>query len=206
MSAFQMGDRVRVLPGSATWGYTQHVGRLGTISPPTASNQYPNNQLHFVRLDSGELVLLFEREIGLFRGSPEGDHVPEYVTKDSGSREAFTTGSLRDTREGKGRYDLVPPRAMRRVAQLYERGASKYEAYNWAKGQPLSRLLDSAERHLYAVKEGRTDEDHTAAVIWNMMTFLVTQEWVNEGRLPSELDDLFHEPDADIGATSATTD
>lgn len=33
---------------------------------------------------------------------------PTFITKDSGQREAFSTGSQRDSREGKGRYDLLP--------------------------------------------------------------------------------------------------
>ena len=31
-----------------------------------------------------------------------------YVTKDSGQREEFATGSQRDSRDGKGRFDLLP--------------------------------------------------------------------------------------------------
>lgn len=32
----------------------------------------------------------------------------DFETKDSGKREEFATGSRRDTREGKGRFDLIP--------------------------------------------------------------------------------------------------
>ena len=41
--------------------------------------------------------------------------VKEFELKDSGKREEFTTGSRRDTREGKGRYDLISPIALTRV-------------------------------------------------------------------------------------------
>ncbi|HUS51203.1 MAG TPA: dATP/dGTP diphosphohydrolase domain-containing protein, partial [Candidatus Paceibacterota bacterium] len=67
--------------------------------------------------------------------------------KDSGKRQDFDTGSRRDTRDGKGRYDLLPVRAIKRLAKHYENGAKKYGDRNWEKGQPLSRYLDSALRH-----------------------------------------------------------
>ncbi|KKK94181.1 hypothetical protein LCGC14_2685460, partial [marine sediment metagenome] len=37
--------------------------------------------------------------------------------KDSGKRQEFETGSVRDTQEGKGRYDLVSPIFVRRLAE-----------------------------------------------------------------------------------------
>ena len=50
----------------------------------------------------------------------------EYTSvKDSGEREQFKTGSQRDTRRGKDRFDLLPPHALLRLAQHYENGANK---------------------------------------------------------------------------------
>src|SRR5438477_12878367 len=118
------------------------------------------------------------------------DVPPEYVTKDSGRREEWTTGSRRDAREGKGRYDLLPPHAVHRLAQLYERGAAKYGDRNWEKGQPLSRFVDSALRHLFQLVAGEEDEDHAAAVAWNVLAFMETECRVRAGELPAELDDL----------------
>lgn len=90
-----------------------------------------------------------------------------FVTKDSGEREEFGNGSVRDTQEGKPRYDLVPPQPMKRVADLYARGAEKYGENNWTKGQPTSRYMASLERHFQQYKAGDTDEDHLAAVVFN---------------------------------------
>ena len=112
--------------------------------------------------------------------------------KDSGKREEFDTGSVRDTREGKGRFDLIPTYPLRRLAVHYENGAKKYVKWNWMLGQPLSRYLDSAERHLQAVKEGLTDEDHVSAVSWNMFSFCATKKLIEEGQLPKELDDMVY--------------
>jgi hypothetical protein len=112
--------------------------------------------------------------------------------KDSGVREEFSTGSKRDTREGKGRFDLIPTTALRRLARHYENGAVKYGDRNWEKGQPLGRYIDSAMRHLICVLEGQTDEDHVSAVSWNMFAYLATLEKIDNGELPVELDDLGH--------------
>lgn len=113
-----------------------------------------------------------------------------FETKDSGEREEFATGSRRDTRKGKGRYDLIPPGPLRRLAQLYERGADKYGDHNWQKGQPLSRYLDSALRHIFAHMEGHRDEDHLTAGAWNLFAAVYTEEAVAAGTLPEDLADL----------------
>ena len=111
--------------------------------------------------------------------------------KDSGVREEFDTGSNRDTRTGKGRFDLIAPAALKRLAQHYENGAVKYGDRNWEKGQPVSRYLDSAIRHLYAYLAGSRNEDHLAAVAWNAMAAIETEVRVRDGRLPAELDDVY---------------
>ena len=89
--------------------------------------------------------------------------------KDSGERQEFPTGSVRDTREGKGRYDLLPPHAIYLVARQFEEGALKYGDGNWLKGQPLSRYVDSALRHLFKHMGGETDERHDVAAAWNIL-------------------------------------
>jgi len=113
--------------------------------------------------------------------------------QDSGAREDFSTGSVRDTRGGKGRFDLITPFALRRIAKHYEGGAVKYGDRNWEKGQKIMRFLDSAERHVQDLKAalllGEQTEDHAAAIIWNMMSYVHTEEMLKIGRLPAELDD-----------------
>jgi hypothetical protein len=112
--------------------------------------------------------------------------------KDSGNRKEFVTGSVRDTREGKGRFDLIPSYPLRRLARHYENGAKKYGDWNWLLGQNLSRYIDSAERHLCAVKEGLKDEDHEIAVAWNIFAFIETKRLIDEGQLPAELNDMVY--------------
>ena len=110
--------------------------------------------------------------------------------KDSGERRKFDTGSQRDLRSGKGRFDLLPARAMKLLAQHFENGAEKYEARNWEKGQPLSVYMDSGMRHIFAHLEGKRDEPHLIAAAWNILCCIDTEARVNEGLLPPELADL----------------
>lgn len=112
-----------------------------------------------------------------------------YITKDSGERRAFETGSQRDSASGKGRYDLLPLEAIHRLAQAYERGAEKYDDRNWEKGQPLSVVTSSMLRHAFQATAGLEDEDHLAAVAWNAFAAITILERIKAGKLPPELDD-----------------
>jgi hypothetical protein len=114
----------------------------------------------------------------------------EFITKDSGAREGFPTGSVRDCRTGKGRFDLIPSWPLRCLAQLYERGAAKYSAENWKKGQPLRRYLDSSLRHINELLAGDMTEDHAAAACWNLFSFMWTRMMIAAGLLPKDLDDM----------------
>lgn len=100
----------------------------------------------------------------------------DYATHDSGQRRSFGTGAVRDIDDGKPRYDLIPPHALRRVAMLYTRGAVKYGENNWHKGIPTQQMLASAMRHLEAYRRGEQDEDHLAAVVWNVLAIMQYEE------------------------------
>lgn len=106
------------------------------------------------------------------------------MLKDSGNRREFETGAVRDMQEGKGRCDLLPACALLRLSKHYEAGAMKYEARNWEKGIPISVMIDSAMRHLLKYMDGQTDEDHLAAVAWNILGAM----WMEEKR--PDLQDL----------------
>ena len=112
------------------------------------------------------------------------------AVKDSGKRQNFNTGSVRDTNIGKGRFDLLPPYALMRLAQHYENGSKKYGDRNWELGQPLSRYIDSAMRHLIKALMGLEDEDHLSAAGWNILSIIETQMRIKLGILPKELDNL----------------
>lgn len=114
----------------------------------------------------------------------------EKVVKDSGERQDFGTGSVRDTRDGKGRFDLLPYYAILKVAQHFEDGSKKYGDDNWRKGQPLSRYFDSAQRHLAKFAMGFQDEPHLTAAIWNLMCYVETEKRIQMGALDKALLDF----------------
>jgi Domain of unknown function (DUF5664) len=116
--------------------------------------------------------------------------VSDVIVRDSGQRQEFETGSRRDTREGKGRYDLLPPHAIFLIARQLEEGAKKYGERNWEKGQPLSRFMDSALRHLFKHLAGHKDERHDVAAAWNILAMIETSHRIEAGQLPDSLNDL----------------
>jgi hypothetical protein len=118
----------------------------------------------------------------------------EYTTRDSGEREVMETGSQRDTREGKGRFDLIPPFALQRLAGLYERGAAKYGDRNWELGQSSTRFYDSCMRHLVNYMAGDREEDHLAAVMWNAVGMMFNEERRRDLNDIDELAGLCDEP------------
>jgi len=109
------------------------------------------------------------------------------VKDDGHARKVESTGAVREIAEGKGRFDLIPPYPLLRLAQHYENGAKKYAPNNWTKGLPLWRFLDSATRHMNSYRDGDTSEDHMAAAIWNLFGYVHTKREIEMGRLPLSL-------------------
>lgn len=96
----------------------------------------------------------------------------EFTVKDSGERQEFPSGMVRDVTEGKIDYSLVLDGPMfKRLAIHLTKGAVKYAKRNWmkARGQEeLDRFRESALRHFLQWYDGQTDEDHAAAVYFNI--------------------------------------
>jgi len=82
------------------------------------------------------------------------------------------TGAKRESKEGKGRYDLISPIALRRLAVVYEKGAVVHEPRNWEKGLPISETLSSAIRHIFQYLAGSRSEDHLAQSAWNLFSVM----------------------------------
>lgn len=106
------------------------------------------------------------------------DHAPaersraSWETKDSGERLQFESGMVRDVTTGKTKYHLLFSGPMlERWAGLLTRGAEKYDDDNWMKAngeEELKRFRESAVRHFFQWIRGDTDEDHAAAVFFNL--------------------------------------
>lgn len=101
-----------------------------------------------------------------------------WETKDSGARAEYSTGMVRDLNAGKARFDLLVPELqpykdtmLFRWAELMARGAEKYTARNWEQAQTAEeweRFKESAFRHFMQWYCGEMDEDHAAAVFFNI--------------------------------------
>lgn len=110
---------------------------------------------------------------------------PSLQVKFSGTKDVYEGGATRDSREGKGRYDLISGLFLRRVAKVLEAGAKNHGANNWLGGIKYSRLIDSSLRHISQFNEGLRDEDHLAQAVCNLMFLIHFEE---KGR--TELNDL----------------
>lgn len=107
--------------------------------------------------------------------------------KNSGAKRTFKSGAFRDVKEGKGRFDLLPGYAITRLAKQFENGCKHYGDNNWKKGLPVKEYLDSGLRHFFKLLMGWTDEDHAAAVLWNVSCYIETLEMIHNGVLDKEL-------------------
>jgi len=103
----------------------------------------------------------------------------EFEVKDSGERVQFESGMVRDTGTGKTDYTLAVD------GPMFERWAThltkactnpdgtpgKYEPRNWMKATgwaEMVRFRISAFRHFIQWMRGEMDEDHAAAVFFNI--------------------------------------
>lgn len=104
----------------------------------------------------------------------------KYDIKDSGQRQEFDGGAMRDTEEGKLDFSNLfvwfEPMGTRYVEHM-TKGRSKYPdpepgVPNWslfeATEEILARTLRSLDRHYKAYRMGMTDEDHAAAILFNL--------------------------------------
>jgi hypothetical protein len=95
-----------------------------------------------------------------------------FEVKDSGIRKKFDSGMVRDVTEGKTDYSLALDGPMfERYAVHLTKGAEKYDKRNWMKAtgvEELNRFRESALRHFIQWYHGETDEDHAAAVFFNI--------------------------------------
>ncbi len=110
--------------------------------------------------------------------------------KDSGKRESYSTGMVRDTQDGKPAFSLllregVPfeEQMLTRWAQHMANGAKKYGDRNWEKAattEEMERFKASAIRHLVQWACGDESEDHAAAVFFNINAYETTKYVINK--------------------------
>lgn len=109
----------------------------------------------------------------------------DFITKDSGKRQEYDSGMRRDLQDGKPRFeflyhDEVPYNEafLTRCAKLMARGAEKYGDRNWQMAnskEELERFKQSALRHMFQWVMDEKDEDHAAAVFFNLLAYESTK-------------------------------
>jgi len=115
----------------------------------------------------------------------------KYGMTDSGKRQSFGKGmAIRDTADDKPRPDLISPFAEERQGHWLRMGAVKYAERNREHGMPFSRCVASLKRHLMKYQQGKRDEDHLAAIMFNAMALIHYEEMIERGLLPAELNDM----------------
>lgn len=113
-----------------------------------------------------------------------------------------STGSLRSDPTGKGRPDLVPQEVVHLLSLYYEELTGRYDEWNWAKGQPYTRVWGGVTRHLGKWLLGMKDEGfvegafgdlklrvnkHLVAALWGVVALIYYV--IHKQQLPNEIDD-----------------
>jgi len=110
----------------------------------------------------------------------------EFETLDSGVREQYDSGMQRDIEKGKTMWHLIFGGPMlERWAGLMTRGAVKYDPDNWMKAEGKAeqlRFRASAARHFFQWMYGATDEDHAAAIFFNVNGYEYVTEKMEDDR------------------------
>lgn len=95
-----------------------------------------------------------------------------FTIKDSGRRMDYASGMRRDVTDDKTDYLLLRDGPMfRRLAEHLTKGAQKYGKRNWQlanSDEEYQRFRESAARHFEQWLAGDRDEDHAAAVMFNV--------------------------------------
>lgn len=166
------------------WGYTQPDGLA--LERPNAL--YTWDELGDAFGHNFILTQIGWNEGGrIIQALPNGEK-PVFVVKDSGAREQYDNGFVRDTEQGKYDYarvmqikglHLIPVEALERWAAHMVLGAEKYGEDNWRQARGLvakARFLRSLARHIIQYIQGDRTEDHAAAVCFNVWAAELTPE------------------------------
>lgn len=109
-----------------------------------------------------------------------------FEVKDSGKREEYENGFVRDTEDGKPDYarimaisglHLIPIEMLERMGAHMSKGAIKYGENNWRKATGLTaklRFARSLFRHARQLILGHRDEDHACAIWFNTAAYELT--------------------------------
>lgn len=108
--------------------------------------------------------------------------LPYKPVKDSGERVSYESGMRRDVQDDKPDFTLFyvkglpyEEQPLTLLAHHLRLGAEKYGRRNWEKAnseEELERFKSSAMRHLTQALCGEEDENHLAAVLFNVIAWM----------------------------------
>lgn len=77
-----------------------------------------------------------------------------------------------------GRFDLLPPKVMTRLAEHFGKGDTKYPDRNWEKGYAWSKAYAAMQRHAHDFWGGKDfDEDGNSNIIAVIANAIFLEEW-----------------------------
>ena len=136
----------------------------------------PNNAAEALKMINGEIT-----DIGfiLHKSDPSqditstvpycGEKKPDYATKFHAMIHTFFASADRFN-QGKPQWHLMNYEAMEPMLKVLEFGAKKYGERNWMKGLSPQGVLDSLQRHVAALMDGKTiDEESGLPIIGHVM-------------------------------------
>ena len=106
------------------------------------------------------------------------DNKEEAITFTNGEVSEDTAKFMNDLaaryNEGKPQWSLVDFESLVPMVRVLEYGADKYDAHNWKKGFPYTKLMESMLRHCFAYLEGEDKDpesglDHVGHILCNAM-------------------------------------
>lgn len=114
------------------------------------------------------------------------------MIKDSGKRQQLP-GMVRDVADDKVDYTLVLDGPLfDRLARHLTEGAKKYSKRNWMGAhtqEEYDRFRESMVRHLIQYLRGDTDEDHFAAVAFNLNGMEYTKQHIDEEKMKKQIEE-----------------
>lgn len=132
---------------------------------------------HFVEYEDEETAPRYENGVPMagLRASPEfvAKNMPDFaggwLSEEQKNRLSYQglspdAPTVKNERGGMqsataGRFDLIPPKAMFRLAAIMEHGARKYAPNNWKKIE-IDSHVNHALQHLFAYIAGDRQDDH----------------------------------------------
>lgn len=119
---------------------------------------------------------------------PQANRPIDRPLSDSGERVESVTGYMKEPDGVRKDYswvfelegfELVPREMIERMAAHLVKGAKKYSPENWRLGTDVPSLMQfrrSLSRHIFQWFRGESDEDHAAAVTFNLWAHEINKD------------------------------